>query len=214
MRIHQVVLVVGLVVSTLGASGCAADEIESEPSASVSAPLITIKAGRASRQAGIKQWTYSSDGGTTSSFTPVSTTGKQVNPVTVEVTGKGDTKVVELRSGKSVFRVDGKGVILESSIDAETSKVLSLYQSDLETFVASDQVPYGSCTVENIKLALAIGVTAAACGTAPATAGIGCVLAVAAMLVQAHEAGVACRTAEMSIAVDESNLASVKPTLE
>lgn len=215
MRIHQVVFVVGLAFSTLGVGGCAADEGESEPSMSVSTPLVTIKAGRASRQAGIKHWTYSSGAATASRFTPVSTSGKPMGSVTVESFGAGDAKVVELRAGTGIFRVDGKGTVLESSIDTATSKLLALYQADLESFVDSDDIPYASCTKENLKLALMVAVAAAACGTAPATAGIGCVLAVAGMVLQASVAGEACGAqADAMFEVAESNLASIKPTLE
>lgn len=127
------------------------------------------------------------------SLTPIDTSGSAMAPITFGVKGAGNARITELRMGSSVVRVAADGTVLELKLDANASRMFELNGKDLQAFLDSDETPYGSCRTEQLKLALAVAISIAACGTSPATAGIACAFAIAAMLIQASETGEACR---------------------
>jgi hypothetical protein len=197
MRIHQVVVAVSLVLSMVGAAGCAAhpesDETEASGDAFSAAAPMDIDASDEAQESGIQHWTYAGLTALSGTLTPIDADGNALDAITFAVKGSGDARVSELRTGGSVVRVAADGTVLEMKVDAQAKRMFELTRNDLQAFIDSDETPYGSCRTEQLKLALAVALTVVACGTSPATAGIACALAVAGMLIQASETGEACR---------------------
>lgn len=191
MRIGHVAFAVVLSLFPVLGTGCA-DETDVEPTASVSAGLVTIEAGKQSRAAGIKQWTLA-EGAEGTVLTPVSKGAERLPPLVFRVEGVGDARVIRFRMGDSILSASADGRVLENALDARTEEVLALSKADLEAYLASDNLPYASCRVETAGLIVAFTAWTVACATSPATAGIGCVIASGALIVQAAKRDEACQ---------------------